>query len=83
MKPPRCRLCGAKFDLSDRAGLLYFARRPSDQAWHERAEAEPGFTGHPPNAAWFCQDHFTAARTRTGLTIDVAMAKLRAVAEEE
>lgn len=59
MKPPRCTICG-KNALNDNAGLIYFKRTEKDKAWYIRAQ-EPGFCGHPPNSAWFCDNHFKAA----------------------
>jgi hypothetical protein len=75
MRPPECAICNSDFDCSDEGGLIYFAKRPSDVAWHKQME-EKGFVGHPPEAEWFCKRHFKAAKKLEHLTIDVAFVAL-------
>ncbi|MHC4830856.1 MAG: hypothetical protein ACYTFT_10980 [Planctomycetota bacterium] len=77
MRPPICELCDDRFGEGE-GGLVGFARRPSDRAWHERADAEPGFVGHPPEVAWFCGKHYETAKALADLPIDQAMSRLRA-----
>ena len=75
MKPPRCAICGRKFDAFRRGrfagGLVYFRLGPDQEPLPE------GMTGHPPNAAWFCWPHIRPARRLRGLTISQAMRHLR------
>lgn len=76
MKPPICELCGEGFD-PDAGELLEFQRASSDAERHERAEADD-FVGHPPNVAWFCEDHSTRARRLTDRTLADALETMRA-----
>jgi hypothetical protein len=81
MRPPLCALCDQRFAPSDDsgAGLVSFARDPSDEAWYRRAEA-PGFVGHPPHQEWFCATHAPLARGLSHLTRRQALADLRLLA---
>ncbi|MEZ4825287.1 MAG: hypothetical protein R3C61_03190 [Bacteroidia bacterium] len=73
MKPPICVVCGNDFGTDANNGrLVYFVRTPEDITWYERADQE-GFTGHPPNAAWFCELHYNKAVTLTHLTLEEAI----------
>lgn len=80
MMPPICGLCGNDFrhDLENEGGLIYFAKTASDLEWHKRA-AQPGFTGHPPEAVWFCGEHYADAKKLTSLTKPEAMQKMHEI----
>jgi hypothetical protein len=75
MRPPCCCLCDRTFDPGVDGDQLEFARRPSDEDFHERMARER-FVDHPPNVEWFCASHLEAARARRHLTIDRALAEL-------
>lgn len=69
MRPPICRICDKKLvDMND-GGLIYFKKRPSDIEWEKRVE-EIGGVGHPPNAEWFCKEHYDKANKLKHLIID-------------
>ena len=72
MRPPICEICGEDID-DDIGGLVSFAMSDSDEAWHERADDEPGFVGHPPELEWFCKDHIARAQELSHLTRAEAM----------
>jgi hypothetical protein len=76
MRPPICAICGIDFRDTDEVGLVYFKKRDSDIEWDERMEQEPGSTGHPPYADWFCSKHYPAAKKLEHFTIDQALAIL-------
>jgi hypothetical protein len=76
MMPPICEICGQRFDPDSGGGLIAFVRRPSDDDWHKRAN-EQGFSGHPPNMAWFCGAHFERAAQHRALTITEALPLIR------
>ncbi len=83
MKPPMCELCSSGFDLSDPelGDLLYFKKTASDKAWYKKAE-EPGFVGHPPNAAWFCGDHIKKAKELLDFPLGEALQQMRSELSE-
>jgi hypothetical protein len=76
VKPPICAICHKRL-AENEGGLVYFTRRESDIAWDEKRE-KTGMIGHPPWVAWFCDDHIGKAREFSGLTIDRAIAGIRA-----
>jgi len=57
--------------------LVCFAANDRSEDWHRRANAEPGFAGHPPNVEWFCADHYPAAAALSHLALPEAMRTLR------
>ncbi len=59
MMPPICQICKEKF--LEKGGLVYFEETEDDKIQNERLR-QPGFVGHPPNAFWFCENHFTEAQ---------------------
>lgn len=71
MRPPICRICAKKLEVMNDGGLVYFKKRPSDLEWEKRMK-EIGGVGHPPNAEWFCKDHYEKANELKYLTIDKA-----------
>lgn len=73
MKPPNCAICGKD---CENGKLIYFKLRPSDKEWHDRMKRING-VGHPPEAAWFCEDHCENASKLSDLTIDKAMKELK------
>ncbi|MHA1277427.1 MAG: hypothetical protein ACTSQI_20325 [Candidatus Helarchaeota archaeon] len=70
MRPPICAICGKRFDPS-KGKLIYFMRRPSDEEWHKTMK-EKHLVGHPPEAEWFCENHYKRALELQHLTIDKA-----------
>ena len=77
MMPPECEICGKRFDpFSGNAGLVAFEMRESDREWHKKMDEE-GFTGHPPEQVWFCEDHYQAADKLSHLTKPEALKLLR------
>jgi hypothetical protein len=77
MEPPICALCGKDFRHSENeGGLVYFSMTEKDKAWHDR-QREKGFIGHPPEAAWFCGEHYEEAKKLSHLTRPGAMKRLR------
>lgn len=77
MKPPICQLCSKDFrENMEEGGLIYFQRTAENEQWHKQRR-EKGFTGHPPEAAWFCAAHFAAAREYSSLTLPEAIRKLK------
>ena len=74
MRPPICEICHD--DCDPHEGLLGFAEDERSRAWHARAEAEPGFVGHPPDLGWFCPAHLEAAKALTHLPRSEAVARL-------
>jgi len=76
MMPPECCLCDLPGGTDNEFNLVYFASTPEVKQWQHKME-ESGLTGHPPNAAWFCQFHFPAADQLSSLPIDQAMTELK------
>ena len=76
MRPPECAICDLRMDSNSDCELIYFARRPEDDAWHERMKQIDG-VGHPPEAEWFCERHFPRAKELSRMTISEAMKILR------
>lgn len=72
MRPPECCICDREFNPQEEGGLIYFKRRPSDEAW-DRDMKEKGYVGHPPYAEWFCKDHYDIAHDLKHLPIDEAL----------
>jgi hypothetical protein len=65
MMPPNCSIC--REDCFEDGKLVYFAETEEDKIGNERLR-QPGFTGHPPNAFWFCGKHFEEAAKLENLT---------------
>lgn len=76
MRPPECDICGKRFG-PDEGDLIYFARDEAAENWHQRAEAEPGFVGHPPEAEWFCNKHLAIAKKYAHLPRKAAYVEIR------
>lgn len=76
MRPPICRVCNKRMEEDDKGGLIYFAKRPSDEEWGEKMK-EKGWIGHPPYADWFCEDHYDKAKEFSHLSIDKAMKEMK------
>ncbi len=76
MKPPICAICEERGRRPGEFRLIYFKKRETDKEWDKKA-AQPGFTGHPPYAAWFCPRHFPEAGKLEHLTIGEALEQLR------
>lgn len=79
MQPPICEICGERF--SEGGDLLYFERTAKDEEWYVMAE-QPGFVGHPPNAAWFCDKHLAAAKNLTHVHLTAAVTAIRKSLDE-
>ena len=71
MRPPICAICGKR----EKCKLIYFKETKEDKEWYRRAQKE-GFVGHPPNAEWFCDEHYPDAAKLAHLTLKEAMAIL-------
>lgn len=79
MKPPICSICDKKFDLEkDKGGLVYFRLTLEQEKFNERFK-QPGFTGHPQGAHWFCGEHYSKAKELQHLTDQEAFLLLRKV----
>ena len=76
MMPPTCCLCDLSDQKDNEFNLVYFASTPEVKQWQHEMDTS-GLTGHPPNAAWFCQFHFPAAKRLSSLPIDQAMAEFK------
>lgn len=76
MRPPICAICEADIEPDEDGGLVTFAKTERDEQWYERARAEPGFVGTPPNIDWFCARHIEAARALSHMTYAEAFAEL-------
>lgn len=75
MRPPICAICDE--DLGPDGGLLSFRLDDTARDWHARANAEPGFVGHPPEQEWFCETHLEPASELTHLTRGQAISRMR------
>ena len=76
MMPPICEICYREFDPDKEGGLVYFRETQKGREFARRAEEE-GFTGHPPDVAWFCGSHYEEAKKLVHLTIGEAMEILK------
>ncbi len=65
MKPPICAICDK--DFFDEGGLIYFKETEKDKEFNQRLK-QPGYTGHPSNAFWFCNEHYRQAKKLSHLT---------------
>jgi len=81
MRPPVCAVCDKDLEENE-GGLIYFKERFSDRVWQRKMNRIHG-VGHPPNAEWFCADHYPRAKELQDLTIDKAMAILLKEEEEK
>lgn len=75
MRPPDCAICDANA-LDEGGGRVSFALDEQAKDWHDRANLEPGFVGHPPEQEWFCSAHIQAARALAHLPLSDAMRAL-------
>lgn len=73
--PPVCCICSKSFSPNKKCGLIYFKKRFSDNEWDKHIE-ESHMVGHPPYAAWFCEEHYNNAYEMRHLEIDEAMKAL-------
>lgn len=78
MQIPTCEICNRKFDLQLEGGLLDFKETPEGREY-KRREEEVGhvFTGHPPDAGWFCGEHYPRAEELVFLTLREAISEMR------
>jgi len=60
MMPPICSICQDRFDPM-LGGLIYFIEDEEDKICNERLR-QPGYSGHPSNAYWFCEIHIAEAK---------------------
>lgn len=77
MMPPNCCLCGKGLATGDECELICFHKTLEQEAWYAEAEARL-IPDHPPNCAWFCEDHAKAARSLVDLDLDRALATVQA-----
>jgi len=66
MKPPICCICDDDF-APNKGGLIYFKEDNNDKK-HNAILSQPGYTGHPSNAFWFCEKHYKKAKELSNLT---------------
>jgi len=76
MRPPICEICDQDFDPDSKSGLLYFKESQEGREFDRRV-SEEGITGHPPDAGWFCEEHYHEAVKLTHLTIREALKIIR------
>ena len=74
--PPICEICSREFEPDKEGGLIYFKETEKGRAFEEKAKEEK-WSGHPPDAAWFCGDHYEEAEKLVHLTIDDAIKNLK------
>jgi hypothetical protein len=77
MMPPECCICHNDF-LPEEGGLIYFTEDDEDIVFNKRLR-QPGYTGHPSNAFWFCQKHIAKAKEIKHLTKREAFKVLKEV----
>ncbi len=65
MMPPICSICHKRFSPEE-GGLSYFAEDEEDKVYNEKLR-QPGYTGHPSNAFWFCGLHIAEAKKHQNL----------------
>jgi hypothetical protein len=75
MRPSICEICHKEFDPRNEGGLIFFKETSEGREFHSRVEKE-GITGHPPDAGWFCEDHYEEAEKRKHLTLGEALQKI-------
>jgi hypothetical protein len=75
MMPPECYICGKDL-LPNEGGLIYFSEDKEDLLFNKRLE-QPGYTGHPTNAFWFCKDHYIEAKKFSHLSKSEALKLIR------
>jgi len=81
MRPPICEICDSEFLFDHSSGLLYFKVTPEGREFDRRVREE-GITGHPPDAGWFCEEHYEKAVKLTHLTLSEALKTIREQAEK-
>jgi len=77
MKPPICCICNEDFSPNE-GGLIYFNEDENDKK-HNVILTQPGYTGHPSNAFWFCEKHYQKAKKLSNLTKNEAFKILNEV----
>jgi len=76
MRPPICEICDLDFDPDNKIGLLYFKETLEGREFDKRV-SEEGITGHPPDAGWFCEEHYTEDVKLIHLTISEVLKIIR------
>jgi len=76
--PPICEICSREFDPDKEGGLIYFKETEKGRAFEEKAKEEK-WTGHPPDAAWFCGEHYEESEKLVHLTLDDATKSLKKI----
>ena len=76
MRPPICEICDRDFNPDSRSGLLYFKETSEGREFDKRV-SEEGITGHPPDAGWFCEEHYGKAKKLTYLTLSEALKNIQ------
>ena len=79
MRPPICDICHE--DILEGEHLIYFQEDEADKAMRKRL-SEPGMTGHPSNAFWFCEKHYQIAKEFSEMTKKDAFAEIRKVLDK-
>jgi len=74
MRPPICEICNKDFNSSKEGGLLYFKETPEGREFEKRVKEE-GIVGHPPDAGWFCGEHYNEAEKLVHLTLGEVIEK--------
>lgn len=77
MKPPICSICHDRF-TPETGDLIYFSEDEDDKKFNEKLR-QPGFTGHPTNAFWFCEKHLPEAEKLQNLQKKEAMKILKEI----
>lgn len=73
MLPPYCCICQRECG-SER--LVTFRETEAGRVFARRVEEE-GITGHPPDAQWFCDEHYELVKDLTDLTFPEALQAMR------
>ncbi|MCH2212550.1 MAG: hypothetical protein MK110_14695 [Fuerstiella sp.] len=76
MMPPNCCLCDKGLETGAECKLLCFHKTPEQENWYAEADSRL-IPDHPPNCAWFCNDHIDAAEALVDLDLDQALEILR------
>ena len=74
--PPVCEICSREFDPDKEGGLIYFKETEEGRAFEVKAKGKK-WTGHHPDAAWFCGSHHEEAEKLVPLTFDNAIKNLK------
>lgn len=76
MMPPICFITHERLAPGESC-LISFAATPESEDWHRRANATPGFTGHPPEQAWLHKQFEADARELKHLPLNLALQEIR------